>query len=164
MTLLENPAALPRAFLPATVLVEPDAGRRLAAIAAATDFSRTAWLDAPLASLSGREAAPRAASGRVAVREQGDGLVIDVETDSPVLVATSVPAWPGWTARSATGERLPTATVNHAFVAIGVPAGRHELRLRYWPVSFAWGLAAGALGAAAFIALTIRNRRRGEAS
>jgi hypothetical protein len=162
MTLLENPGALPRAFLPARVLVERDAGRRLAAIAAATDFSQVAWLDGPVPGLADREVAPRAAAGRVAVREQGDGLVIDVETDSPVLVATSVPDWPGWSARTAAGKRLPTATVNHAFVGFSVPAGRHEVRLRYRPPSFVWGLVLGALGLSAGVALRIRGRERRE--
>jgi hypothetical protein len=162
MTLLENPAALPRAFLPARVLVERDVGRRLAAIAAATDFSQVAWLDGPVPGLADREGAPRAAAGRVAVREQGDGLAIAIEADSPVLVATSVPDWPGWSARTAAGERLPTATVNHAFVGFSVPAGRHEVRLRYRPPSFVWGLVLGALGLSAGVALRIRGRERRE--
>jgi hypothetical protein len=163
MTLLENPGALPRAFLPARVLVERDPERRLAAIAAATDFSRTAWLDAPVAGITAAEEAGRGASGRVAVRESGGDLELVVESDAAVLVATSLPAWPGWSARGSRGERLPLATVNHAFVGIGVPAGRHEMRLRYRPESAVWGAAAGALGAALLLMVASRGRRREEA-
>jgi hypothetical protein len=163
MTLLENPDALPRAFLPARVLVERNPGSRLAAIAATRDFSQAAWLDAPVAGIAAPGEWGRAASGRVAVRETGGDFELTVESDAAVLVATSLPAWPGWSARGSRGERFPLATVNHAFVGIGVPAGRHELRLRYRPASVVWGAAAGALGAALLLVLAIRGRRRGEA-
>jgi hypothetical protein len=160
LTLWESTTALPRAFLPARVLVEPDEGRRLAAIDACEDFSKTAWLEEPISGAAPRLEGP--ASGHLTVRETGDDLTISVEALAPVLVATSVPAWPGWSAVTEAGMRLPLATVNHAFVGFAVPAGRHEVSLRYRPASFAWGLALGALGAAVFTLLAVRCRRRGE--
>jgi uncharacterized membrane protein YfhO len=59
-------------------------------------------------------------------------------------------AWKGWRAFIAEEDpgprarwrEIPVAFGNHAFLALHLPAGRHEVRLSYWPRSFTWGLAA----------------------
>ena len=76
------------------------------------------------------------------------------------LVATSIPDWPGWTARDAAGATLALETVNHAFVGVWIPAGRDEVRLSYRPRSVRDGLALFAAGAAACVAMAASRRRR----
>jgi hypothetical protein len=74
-----------------------------------------------------------------------------IATESPVpahLVVTDT--WfPGWHA-TVDGAAQPIHRANHAFRAVRVPAGRHEVVMTYWPASLAWGLA---LSAAAAVAL-----------
>ena len=77
----------------------------------------------------------------------------------PAFIATTLPDWPGWRAEAA-GAALRIETVNHAFVGMWLPAGKHTVRLTYRPPSFALGLGALAAGlvCAAVIAATARPR------
>ena len=114
---------------------------------------RTAWVNggAPAESPNG------AASLRV--REIGPDLVIEADARERTLVATSIPDWPGWRARSG-GHDLPLTTVNHAFVGFWLPPGRRVVRLYYMPASFALGSAISAAVAAASLAAILLRRRR----
>lgn len=103
-------------------------------------------------------------TGDMTVREIGTDLLIDAELPQRALVATSVPDWPGWKARSDKVE-ISLARVNGAFVGFWLPPGRHAVRLRYLPRSFLLGATvAGAtlliLGALALGTLVRARRRR----
>lgn len=149
----ENPVALPRAFVPGIVRVEPDGRKRIAEMSAATDFSRTAWVD------GGASRDSRNGAASIRVREVGPDLVIDADVRERAFVATSVPDWPGWQARSG-ALAIPLVTVNHAFVGFWLPPGRHSVRLRYFPRTFvAGGVLAGAALAAAVLAPFLNRRR-----
>ncbi len=148
----ENPTALPRAFVPAVVRVEPDARKRLAQMSKVTDFFQTAWVDGGAA----RDSRNGAASVRV--REVGPDLMIEADVRERAFVATSVPDWPGWHARSG-ALAIPVRTVNHAFVGFWLPPGRHSVRLHYLPDSFRLGVALAA-GAALVALLAALPRRR----
>jgi hypothetical protein len=156
-TLLENRRALPRAFVPGRVRVEPDARSRIAGMAAESDFSLTAWVaaGAPAESPNG------AASLRV--REIGADLVIEADAHERTLVATSIPDWPGWRARSADRD-LELTAVNHAFVGFWLPPGRHVVRLSYLPASFLIGTALSAVATVGVSLLSVFRRRRDRSS
>ncbi len=136
LRLLENPRALPRAFVPRRVRAEPDPARRLALLGSIRDFSEQGvveesggagdWTDNGTASL------------RI-VAYGAQRLELDVDAAADTLVATSIPAWRGWKASS--GSRgLATVGYNHAFVGVRVPRGRHRVVLRFAPDSVRYGL------------------------
>jgi hypothetical protein len=155
MAIFDNPAALPRAFVPRLLRRVADPGERLAELAKATDFARTVWLSEPGVS---EEANGEAT---LIVRSVGPDLVLRARASGPTLIATSIPDWPGWTASEA-GQSLPTVTVNHAFVGVRVPSGDHTVRLAYRPRSWRLGLGAFAAGimAAVVVASAATRRRR----
>jgi hypothetical protein len=148
----ENPGALPRAFVPRRIRGEPDARKALAEMAEAKDFRQTVWVSGPSADVANGNASLR-------VREVGPDLVIEADARERVLVATSVPDWPGWRAE-ASGRKLQTATVDHAFVGFWLPAGRSVVRLRYLPGSFVAGAALSLLTVLALMLTRLLGRRR----
>ena len=153
LAVFENGGALPRAFAPRRLRRETDARRRLEAMANESDFAETAWL-------SGRgDAEERNGQAHVLVRGVGPDIVMSVEAASRVFVATSLPDWPGWVARE-NGAVLTTETVNHAFVGVWIPSGRHEVLLSYRPASWRLGLVSFAVGAIAAVALAAVRMRQ----
>jgi hypothetical protein len=153
-TLLENRSSLPRAFVPRRVRVEPDARSRIAGMAAESDFARTAWVAAGAPGESPNGAAS------LRVREIGPDLVIEADARERALVATSIPDWPGWRARSE-GRDVLLTTVNHAFVGFWLPPGRHVVRLHYLPGSFVLGSTISIAVAASLLAAFLLRRRLG---
>jgi Bacterial membrane protein YfhO len=159
--LFENPGALPRAFVPRRVRFEPDPRKRLAEMAEAKDFAETVWLSerphpGPLPVGEGG----RNGRATLQVREVGPDLVIDADARDLTLVATSIPDWPGWRARSDDGD-VALTTVNHAFVGLWLPAGRRVVRLHYVPGSFVLGGTISAVVAALLGAALLLRRRLG---
>ena len=118
----------------------------------AKNFADVAWLDH--ADSSGEENG----SAALVVREIGPDLALTADVRKRVLVATSVPDWPGWRAESA-GRELPLTTVNHAFVGFWLPPGRHEVRLHYLPRSFCAGAALAGAALVATLLLVLLRRR-----
>jgi hypothetical protein len=154
MAIFENPRALERVFVPRRLRIEPDEKARLAQMGEASDFSAVAWLSGPA---PGREF--ENGSAEVFVRCIGPDLVVTADATARTLLATSIPAWPGWTAE-AEGERIPVVRVDHAFVGFWVGPGRHSVRLRYRPPTFGGSMAACLVGVALCAALEWRDRRR----
>ena len=120
--LIENERVLPRAFVPRHTRageMNPDA-----------DFADSAWIE-------GAGDAPNG-PGAVAVARDGSGLRMQASMDAPGWVVISQTAWTGWRAYL-DGRRVRMLRANRAFLAVYVPAGRHEVRLRYLPRSFVVG-------------------------
>jgi len=120
--LIENERVLPRAFVPRHTRageMNPDA-----------DFADSAWIE-------GAGDAPNG-PGTVAVVREGSGLRLQASMDAPGWVVVSQTAWSGWRAY-VDGRRVRALRANRAFLAVYVPAGRHEVRLRYLPQSFVVG-------------------------
>ena len=65
-------------------------------------------------------------------------LEIDVNTAVPAVLVISEWDYPGWQA-TLDGARVPICRANHAFQAVVVPAGQHQVRLRFVP----WDVWAG---------------------
>jgi hypothetical protein len=159
LRLLENPRALPRAFAPRTTRSEPDPVRRLEILGGIEDFAAQGVVEDGTAT----DWSPNGPA-RVAILEAGTDrleLDVDVHAERPALVATSIPAWPGWKARI-DGQAAPTIPYNHAFLAIRVPGGTHRVTLRYRPDGFLYGAAVS--GAALAVSLAVLLRRRRSAS
>ena len=155
MSIFENSTALERAFVPRSLRYESRSAETLAQMAAERDFSQVAWIR----SEASRPEAPNG-SASLAARESGPDLVLSADAEARVLVATSLPDWPGWTAQTMAGTALPLQTINHAFVGLWLPAGHSEVRLSYRPASFRLGVWLFALGLAAAAATAILRQLR----
>ena len=159
MAIFENPRVLPRAFVPRRLRWEQNADRTLAEMSRASDFFETAWI-------AGTTSTARTAAGlenlpaNLSVRSVGPDLDVTAETEGRTFVATSLPDWPGWEARSG-DSTLPLVTVNHAFVGFWLPEGRRVVRLSYRPDSFRYGVVLAALAVAALTVAEIVRRRPG---
>jgi len=131
---IENPHALPRAFVPPRVRYERDGHAVLEAMKSATDFSQVAWIEAP-------ETPPQDAGngpGRVAFQRKGLDIDLDADMQGAGWVVISQTAWKGWRAYI-DNHRVQPHFANHAFLGVHVPAGRHRVRLVYLPESFTRG-------------------------
>ena len=135
------PGALPRAYAVAgarsardddatlRVLVSPsfDPAREVA-------LGETADLPAPALAAPGQVRIDRIGADRVL-------LAVDLAVAGYVVL---VDAWaPGWSAR-VDGRETAVRRANLAFRAVAVPAGHHDVELRYRPLSLAVGLALSA--------------------
>jgi hypothetical protein len=156
-SVFENPRALPRAFVPRRLRVQQNAKRRLEEMGDTLNFSDIAWLNQP--SHPGREGEGANGRASVTVREVGTDLIVEADVRERVLVATSIPDWPGWRAKDGSAD-VPLVTVNHAFVGFWLAPGRQVVRLHYLPSSFLLGalLSAGAVIAVS-LAAALRRRR-----
>jgi hypothetical protein len=137
--LVENRRALERAFVPRRVVLGMPAPQIFDAMAGETDFARRAWIEAPA---PGRRQVRevRNGPGTVLVNRHGTGLDLTVDMLEPGWVVVSQTAWRGWRAVSR-GEELPLAFANLAYLGLHLDAGRHEIELRYRPLSFVVGRA-----------------------
>jgi hypothetical protein len=153
--LLENGAALPRAFVPSLLRSVPDRLARLAALGEIDDFSRRGLLAEP----DGPSGWIRNGEARVAIeRYRPQTMALSVDAKEPSVIATSVTAWKGWKARL-DGVPVETLSYNHAFLAFRVPAGRHRVDLRYLPDSFRAGMIVSLLTLAGSVLLLRRPLR-----
>jgi hypothetical protein len=149
----ENPHALPRAFVPKTIRYEPEAARTLSEMAASRDLSQTVWVEDERARSADNGAA------LLELRAAGPDLIVAADAPAGALVATSLPAWPGWRAETS-GRDLSLLVVDHAFVGFSVPAGRSFVRLHYHPPSWRVASAAFLLGLALSASIALRRAQR----
>ena len=151
MRLLENPHALPRAFVPRLLYAEPDSARRLTLLGSVRDFGERG-----VVAESGSAAWIRNGEAAVTINEFAAGrLALDVDAREATLVGTSITAWPGWKAEL-DGRPVPSVSYNHAFLAFRAPEGRHRLTLRYAPDSVRVGAAASLASGLLAFALLLR--------
>ena len=71
---------------------------------------------------------------------------IEVNARAASLLQLHLTAVPGWRA-SIDGRSLSLQVYDGVMFQAKVPAGRHVIRLRYWPVAFDWGLLCAAITA-----------------
>ena len=124
MAIFENPRALERVFVPRRVRFEPERNARIAQMARETDFESGPGLSDPDGEGSARGETANG-QARLSLRSSGPDLLITATAASRVLLATSIPAWPGWNAGDETG-RLPIVRVNQRLRR--VPAGARTSR------------------------------------
>ena len=132
--LFENLHPLPRAFIPRRITFEPQADLTLWQMSKARDFAEEAWLEIPgeprREMLNGR--------GRLAIQRNGWGFDIAARMESDGWIVLSQPAWNGWRAYI-DGRRVHVNFANHAFLAVFVPRGSHQVKVDYLPESFIRG-------------------------
>ncbi len=151
----ENQAVLPRFFLvsrlrPARSLEEA------AALLRSPDFDpqHEAIVEGAPALAVG------APAGTVAVSEYGLQQVrLLVESERPAYLVTSETHYPGWRAY-VDGRPQPIYYTNVAFRGFPVPAGRHQVVMRFEAPLFWWSAAASALGWIVWAALLLLRGRR----
>ncbi len=85
---------------------------------------------------------------------------VTVDAPVPGLLVVMDPWYPGWRAE-VDGQRAPLLRADYAFMAVPVPAGRHEVVLRYRPATLFPGLACvlAVLGGAGGWSLLRRRRK-----
>lgn len=161
MRVVRNPTVLPRAFAPALFRVEPDGPSQLQVMAEIPDFGRLGVVERyPTAQPTG----VWIPNGEASVEVSAYGaqrLALAVTARQPTLVATSVTAWPGWRLK-VDGKPSDLLPYNRAFLAFVVPAGRHEVELRYMPTGFVIGAAVSGAAVLSLLVGAAVNRRRRE--
>jgi hypothetical protein len=96
----------------------------------------------------------------VRVLERGDGLVrLRVDADAATTVVVGQEVYPGWKA-DVDGAPADIRPANILFQSVRVPAGKHELTLRYAPQSFLLGGILTLLGLTAIAGLLVLDRVR----
>jgi hypothetical protein len=132
-TVFENADVLPRVFAPQRLRPVPD-GARLRDLVAAMSWPTEAFLDP-----DPRRVPPPGDAGmngpvRVSEYEEATNSAA-FRSEAPeggAVVVASLVQDGGWTARDESGS-LPTGRANGPFLAIGIPAGPHRIRLSYIP-------------------------------
>jgi hypothetical protein len=91
-------------------------------------------------------------SGRIEVlRYSPNEVRLVIHTDTSALLVLSDVYYPGWHAE-VDGRSVPLYRANATFRGVIVPAGSHQVRMRFWPASLQRGLA---LAAAALVSLVV---------
>ncbi|RPH47849.1 MAG: hypothetical protein EHM91_05180 [Planctomycetota bacterium] len=148
LTIYENTAALPRAWLVsrAVPVGTPD---QAAQVLHSPDFDpRTTVV------LEEKEI-PRTADGGGAVTwkvRETDRLELTADAKADSLLVLSDTHYPGWEA-TVDGVPAPVLRANLAFRAVAVPAGTHQVAMRFRPASVRYGLIGTSLSIAAVLGL-----------
>ena len=146
----------PRARLLDQVEIEPDAaaiGEHLQAV----DVSRVALLFPDDAKAAGAIVKGKGTGAAVIARPSPEEIKVAVDAETASILEVGEHFDPGWSAQ-VDGKPAPVITVDSAILGTVVPAGRHQVTLRYWPAGLTPGLfiALFALGVSC-----LRRRARG---
>lgn len=143
----ENPAALPRVYVPRRVeVVADDAHTKSLLGADGFDPREVAYVDRPAPDLPRAAAAPLPPLGIASppgtaeiTREQPAELTIAADLREPALVVLTDRWDPGWVA-SLNGREAPILRANYGARGVAAPAGRSTIVMRYRPASLRLGL------------------------
>lgn len=136
ITIYERPDARPRIDVAEAVATTAE-DRVLTAVAELP--ATTAVVSTPV------EVDPGATATTSVDLSDPDELRATVVADGRVLVVLRDVLAPGWQA-TVDGEPAELVVVDHALRGVVVPAGEHEVRLRYWPTTMTIGLWLAGLG------------------
>lgn len=135
--LLENPNALERIFIPERVTLTGASTEELVdRMRGVRDFRTMAWI-------TGQQTGEREnGAGQITLKSRriGGEYTFDADMQAEGFVVISDASWKGWQAY-VDGKRVPLHRANAAFLAVQVPAGKHGVRVVYWPASFVRGRA-----------------------
>lgn len=154
MTLYENTAALPRAYLASKAVAADDSeGAKL--------LESPAFDPRTTVVIHDTNELPRVAEGGGAVTwttyEPGHiELAIEAKADSILVVSDT--HYPGWEAEL-DGKEVPILRANLAFRAVAVPAGTHRLTMHFRPSSARNGLIVTALSIVGILAYAGRRKK-----
>jgi 2-polyprenyl-3-methyl-5-hydroxy-6-metoxy-1,4-benzoquinol methylase len=162
--LWENPAVLPRAFVPRRVRFGVPPHLEIEEMKGVKDFRGLAWIVPPESSEEVSPGEQRNAPGWVDIRRRGLGFELTTRMKRrPGWVVVTETAWKGWRARidDAGGHReIPVGIGNHAFLALLIPKGSHKVELFYRPRSFELGLGLSMASLTLIAAVSLLRRLR----
>jgi hypothetical protein len=151
-----NPGALPRAFVATRARCVADAEALRLLRARAVDVAREVLLADCAAPPGGATAATRV-EARIAA-ESTDRVLVDAATDAPAWLVLTDTWFPGWGAR-VDGVQTPIWRADHAFRAVALPPGRHEIEFTFRPRRLLAGIAISAVAALVVAVLLLLPRR-----
>jgi hypothetical protein len=137
LNIIENTAALPRAFMPAAVRFNVPYPAVIDEMRNARDFRAMSWIN--------QNHAPHNmetnGSGTVSItRTTLSTYAIHAEVARDGWIVISQAAWKGWRASEGRQE-IPVRVANHAFLAIKLSQGHHDVDLVFRPHGFIVGRA-----------------------
>jgi Bacterial membrane protein YfhO len=144
-----NTRVLPKFFFPKRIS-SVDSGQALTQLVYATPFEN-ALVEGSIEGLSQDDAA-----SVVVDSAEPQRYVLHSDAKSPSLMRAAIPSYPAWHA-SVDGNRVETRIVDHAMIGIPIPAGKHQVVLRYVAVKFRMGAAVTLLTLCAAIAVAVRG-------
>lgn len=155
LNVYENKNVLPRAFLVSQIQPASDHAAAWAAIHAAGFDPRVT------AVVEGASNLPVGGRGAVFdLRSKPNGLALRVVADGPALLIVSQAWYPGWQVQIDGQDHGAPMRANYAFQGVAVPAGTHQVELRFAPILWRFGWALAALGLIALVAALIGGRRQ----
>lgn len=89
------------------------------------------------------------------------GLTGTVSVSQDKILCFAIPYSEGWTAY-VDGKRVELLQANTAFMAVELPAGDHEVELKYWTPGLTAGLVLSAVGAAGIAILAVYWKKRAD--
>lgn len=133
-------AAVPRVRLVHQVVHVPDAAASLEQVTTHAADAPRSCVVADDESVPPLASPPAGALESVALAvDEPEELVIDVSAATPALLVVTDAYFPGWSA-TVDGRATPILRADHAFRAVAVPPGAHQMRFRYSPASMWTGL------------------------
>jgi len=160
--LLENPHALPRAYVTYRASRSPRASELLSTLSADTfDPLVESWVEADTDVEPPGDAPPRGAPATI-VRDEPNVVELRATLAAPGLVVLADTYDRGWRA-TIDGVATPILATNHLFRGVRAPAGEHVVRFEYRPRSVIVGGALSLVTAVVLCVLGWRTRARGAA-
>jgi hypothetical protein len=160
VALLRVPDPLPKAFFAPAAIAAPDEAEALRVLEDPVhDLRRTVIL--PVLAAPPAAAGPPGAAAAAEVRplwRRSDACAFGVRAGAAGYLVMLEAFAPGWKA-TLDGRPAPLLAANLLFRAVPVPAGDHEVEMRYRPRSHAAGALATAVGAIAAAVVLFRARR-----
>jgi hypothetical protein len=154
--IFENPAALPRAFVARRARCVDDRTGLALLRRHAVDLSSEVLLADCTAPVAVSSTAQRTEAGFVV--DEAERVVVTASTDAPAWLVLTDTWFPGWTARL-DGAEVPIARANHAFRAVALPAGRHEVEFAFRPRGLRTGAAITLVSLGVLAALLVWHPR-----
>jgi len=158
LVVLENPRALPRAFVTyraRTAPHDPDALLRTMS-AEAFDPLVESFVEGPPPFVAAADA-PARGHPVAFVRDDETDVELDVTLVRPGLVVLADSFYPGWRA-TVDGTAAPIVATNHLFRGVPAPAGTHRVRFVYAPMSVRAGGLVSVVGLCVLGWLVVRAR------
>jgi membrane protein YfhO len=155
--ILENREALPRAWIvhSAKQATPEEALKMLGS--GAVDPRQTALLERPRLDLN-PPADPSSDRASVTTYEAGR-IELTTATGAPGLLVLSEVYYPAWKAY-VDGEPVPLYRADHLFRSVPIPAGEHQVELRYESSALKTGVAISLIAYVALVTLAIAKARR----
>ena len=157
-----NEAALPRAYLTGNHEVPEDVDALFARMLEPEfDPADTVLLEEEPP--DGFVPEPSGGQGKAEVVSRTHNTVtVSANAPAPAMLVLADAYYPGWRA-TLNGDRVPILPAYHAFRAVALPEGEHEIVFRYAPASHRWGIGLSLVGMALGCALPLLRRAKSSA-